>query len=322
MENPEVESEESTHFRIGKAIDCWLTSPEEFYNEFHVIKAERPSGLMGLFIDKLPTNLTIESDSSFYEEAYIAAGFKISLNTVINNLWSNDKNKEYYIQKTTALGKQVLSNQELEIVLRACAQLLSSLPTQRYFDFNNPDLEIFYQVPIYFSINDVNCKALLDGILINKKERTIQPFDLKSTGRRIISFPSTVKRFGYHYQGAFYWEACRQLFACEGNACSHSLITSKLCQYKDYTLLPTTFIVTSTEKDEKALCFAMTLDEIQTCLTGNPANVDANFHSIEEMLEIYKWHCETGKWDYPKKVYEKGALPLNIFARADRHEED
>lgn len=86
MENPEVESEETTHFRIGKAIDCWLTTPSEFYNEFYAIKTERPLGLMGLFIDKLPTDLTIESDSSSYEEAYKAAGFKISLNTVISKL--------------------------------------------------------------------------------------------------------------------------------------------------------------------------------------------------------------------------------------------
>jgi len=322
MENPEVESEESNHYRIGKAIDCWLTTPEEFYNEFYGIKTEKPSGLMGLFIDKLPANLTLDSDSSSYEEAYTASGFKLSLKTVINNLWSVDKNKEYYLQKANALGKTVLSSTDMNVVLRSCAQLLSSLPTQRYFNNNDPNVEIYYQVPIYFTRNKVPCKALLDGILINNLEKTIQVFDLKSTSRRVISFPFVVKRFGYHYQGSFYWYACNKLFEnTEFAFTDNEELQNNLSRYKGYKILPTTFIVTSTERDEKALCFSMSIDEIEICLTGKSADASVDFLSIDEMLEMYKWHCETRKWEYPKKVYEEGTLQLNIFKRAVSDEE-
>ena len=54
LENPEIEDNDTTYFRTGSALDCLLTSPERWDDDFKVIDVNRPWGLMGKFIDNLP----------------------------------------------------------------------------------------------------------------------------------------------------------------------------------------------------------------------------------------------------------------------------
>ena len=77
--NPDIEDDDKKHFRIGSALDSILTDPERFPEEFCVSYESRPGGLMGVFIDKLPSNLTEESDIELYREAYTKAGYKAKI---------------------------------------------------------------------------------------------------------------------------------------------------------------------------------------------------------------------------------------------------
>ena len=70
MDNPDIEDEDKRFFRIGSALDCLLTSPERWEEDFAVVDAVKPWGLMGKFIDSLPMGLTIFSPTESYQEAY------------------------------------------------------------------------------------------------------------------------------------------------------------------------------------------------------------------------------------------------------------
>lgn len=85
LNNPDTEDEETKYFRIGSALDCLLTSPELWDDEFEVVDANRPYGLMAKFIDNLPSGLTPDSPEEDYQEAYDKSGYKMKLSRVISN---------------------------------------------------------------------------------------------------------------------------------------------------------------------------------------------------------------------------------------------
>jgi hypothetical protein len=114
IDNPDVEGEDAAHFRIGKALDTLLTDPDAFDDNFYVTVVARPKGLMCKFIDQLPLNLTKTSDTELYRQAYDTAGYAQNISTVIRNLWSVDKNLDYYKARIAAGSKTVLSGDEYE----------------------------------------------------------------------------------------------------------------------------------------------------------------------------------------------------------------
>jgi hypothetical protein len=42
MLNPESEDDDKAHFRIGSALDCLVTMPEHFQEEFLIVDVNRP----------------------------------------------------------------------------------------------------------------------------------------------------------------------------------------------------------------------------------------------------------------------------------------
>lgn len=82
MDNPDVEDEEKKHFRVGSALDTLLTDNEEFHNEFKIVSAVRPFGLMGKFVENLPYNLTQNAPEEQYQEAYDKSGYKMRIDRV------------------------------------------------------------------------------------------------------------------------------------------------------------------------------------------------------------------------------------------------
>ena len=177
------ENDSTPSLRIGSALDCLLTSPERWEEDFQVVDVEKPQGLMGKFIDKLPPDLTKLSELELYYPAYEASEFKLSLQTVVNKFWSNTDAVGYYRLVSSKGTKIILPREEYQAVLKAKELLLSNEFTYQYFHNLFTHQELLHQVAVYFTYKDTECKALLDGILIDHKNKRIHPFDLKTTGK-------------------------------------------------------------------------------------------------------------------------------------------
>jgi len=189
---------------VGAALDCLLTSPERWDTDFTVIDAKRPYGLLGKFIDKLPSGLDENSDISLYRDAYTDSGYKMWLDKVVEKFWQNEEAVKYYkLTKDLGDGIIVLSSDEHEIVMKAHELIMANEYIKPYFINSDPMVELLHQVPIYFRYRDLDCKALLDGVLINHKKKFIIPFDLK-TSKSVYDFPLSFLQYGYYRQAAFY----------------------------------------------------------------------------------------------------------------------
>lgn len=337
-ENPDAEDDEKRHNRIGSAIDCILTTPEQFNEEFAVSYKERPGGNMGIFIDALPLCLDDESDVEEYREAYDKAGYKLSIETVIKQLWALEKYRDYYLSRKNAKGKTIVSYDEYEEVLHCKEYLLGNPYTRRYFLNTNKNEKLYHQVPIYFDImlkdlvtsdsdfysEDMECKALLDGILINHEEKYLQPFDLKTTGRSVLGFRNAYVYFGYYLQAAFYDLAVRKSLYKNSEGKLVAAWFGVLDQLQDYDLTtyeirPMQFVVSEkkTSMSNPARIFQCSESDILAGVLGGEYNGEY-YPGFVELIEAYLYHKNTNYWDMPKKLLDnEGVVNLDIFKNHD-----
>jgi len=296
-ENPYIEDEEKRHFRVGRVLDTMLTDPENFSKEFIVLKTDRPSTAMEKFISNLPLNLDENSPEDEYIEAYEASGFKSPVGSIIKRLWKNDVNSNYYKHLHLAKGKTIISKDEYEEALICRDSLINNPFTSHFFINNNPEVSIFYQVPLYFEYKEVECKGLIDILVVNYKENTIQIVDLKSTGRSVLSFPSSYITLRYYLQGAFYELGLKTLIK------EKKSFREQLGVSEDVKIKHMQFVVAEKKGNNPSRIFQMTEEEVEKATHGIE-------DSIDNLLTIYKWHEDNNLWEYPYEMYQNKGIYL------------
>lgn len=293
-ENPDIEDEEKRYFRIGSAVDCLLTDPDSFDSEFVISDVKRPSGLMGPFVDALPKNITEESPIEDYQVAYDKSGYKSKIDTVISKFWSNPEFFAYYKQKQET-DKILLSKDEYDEVKYAIENIVFSKYTHEYFVNtydDNKKIERIFQKPIFFYYNKIECKALLDGILINHTDKTIQPFDLKTT-MDAYEFEKSFYLFSYFRQCAFYHMALQYMIQNE----------EEYLYLQEYKILPFKFIVSPKKENHPALIYEVSEEILNKGLDG--AYYQGKFYpGLLKLLDDYNWHVSNNYWLTRRDIYE------------------
>jgi len=298
------ETYDSPALRVGSALDCLLTDPTRWEDEFAVMTVDRPFGKIGDFTNNLPDGITKRSPMSAYESAYEEAGYMRSIDWVVDNFWKTPEAVEFYETKYKAVGKKILSASEFEGVQRAKLSILENDFTNLYFHTLFIEHELMHQVPIYFEYEGVKCKALLDGILIDHNKKTIEPFDLKTTGKNVYDFSDSFLQFGYFRQCAFYEYALK----------------TKQSPVKDllksgYELKDFIFIVVESSKDSinPAVIFPTTPNDRRSGFMGGYAK-GKYYKGINRLLEEYLFYTQNDLWDLPKDLLESdGRMPLDVF---------
>jgi hypothetical protein len=100
-------------------------------------------------------------------------------------------------------GKQVISQNE-KAVIDIVTNNWFTHPHTDYLFFDNPDIVQVYQYPVYFLLDGVWCKGLIDKIDINVVERTITIFDFKTMTGFTLNFPRVIRGRRYDFQLSFY----------------------------------------------------------------------------------------------------------------------
>ena len=301
IETPDVEDEEKKAFRIGSAVDCLLTDPARWDDEFAVSDVVRPSGFMSKFVDNLPCSLESTED---YQIAYEKSGYKIKIEKVIDKFKSDEQAISYHSSVCSLdKNKYVLSKDEYDIVTK-CRELVLANPfTQKYFINLSKSIELLHQYAVYFDYNGFQCKALLDGIRIDHNAKTIEPFDLKTTGGGVYNFESSFREFGYYRQAAMYLEAVKR------DEYIKSLIE------KDYKVLEFKFIVVDSKPSSNmaSIIYKTSDNDINVGLNGGYHN-GKYYPGINSLIEDLRFHLETEYWELPRDVYiNNGIINLDAF---------
>ena len=324
VREPELYFEEKKHFIIGDAVDCQLTrSIEEFNNKFHVSTLQnKPSDTIKSIVNQVYDHvkeihgreiLTIDRypnailDSCNDHEYQMRWNDQTRINKVVEAY-------EYWEDLKLAEGKQVLSEEENSLISTIVMSIKTNSNTSKYFE-RGKDIEIIYQLAIFFPYLGIDCKGLLDMVIINHTKKTIQPIDIKTMGDQTIYFPKSLRQRRYDIQAAFYTEALRYFRERDEP------------KWQDYEILPFKFIVESTTKPGNPLVFTCDSSLLQmgaygreafrlkgvsmTILTNKFYGKVDEIKGIAQLIEAHKWYLEHG-FDKSRTVEEnQGEFEIN-----------
>ena len=325
IQEPDLYFEEKKHFIIGNGVDIQLTQSSEAFNEkFHVSNIQnKPSDTIKSIVNQV-YDLVKEEVGSLADKGLLRDHTsKIIDSCNDHNYQPNWKTEtrvakvgeswEYWEDLKAAEGKQILSQEENDLISQIVMSIRSNSVTGPYF-IPQPNQEILYQYPIYFSYNNVDCKALLDMVIIDHDKKTIQPIDIKTMGDQTLYFPKSLRQRRYDIQAAFYTQALFQWWIDND-------------RYTDYRILNFKFIVESTTNPGNPLVF--TCDE-ELLKIGNFGResfrlkgvssiklIDMYYGKTDEvkgfnqLIEDYKWYLENGFEKKREIVEAQGEFQIN-----------
>ena len=225
-----------------------------------------------------------------------------------------DANSEGYYNFLTKYADMICVSQEEYSTANAMIKTLQSDPkTKKYFDrvkiAANSKIDIYYQLPVYFTLNGVECKALFDFVVVVKdefgKQLRIIPIDMKTTSCFLIDFAAQFKRMRYDIQGSFYTEAF--------NPANNPVFDTKgpIKADKDTKIENFRFIVASSANPEKVLEIKMDESLMDIGKYGNYSDNgilwDKGFTTL---VEDWKYYTEHGMED--ERLLKEAEYSLNI----------
>lgn len=333
-----TEDEEKRHFRVGGALDILLTgTASDFESEYYICKVTRPGGKMLMFIDSLPLSITEESPIEDYQEAYDSVGYKWGIEKTVKSLWSQTirekKNGIYFAARKEAGERSILSWDEYEEVKYASRSLSYHPFIKRYLLNLNQDEDIFYQIPIYYTViieeEKVKCKCMLDCIIVNHKTKTIKPIDYKSIGQSINTFKSSFVRNGYFTQAGSYTHALRAYLKDDWSTAlgteypmKHYIIspTHKYNElfrdWRDYKVENLDFFVAETnfKYQNKPKIFTTSDKDIEAGMYGGVSKFGIPHKGFIDLLIVLRWHQKMNYWELPMEEFlREGKTELNVF---------
>ena len=234
------EPKESDALTFGSIVDTLLTDHESFHDRFIICDVPFPAPAIKTVIDDLfnaigdqyPDFDAVPDESILTYSVDIYTNFKEA--TKINKI--RTEGGEYYNFLVKAAGKAVIE-QEMFSKAQQCAITLRNNPTTSIlFDTPKPGIEILYQSKFLHSIfigdeeREAKLKIMVDILVVDHNEKTIQPIDLKTTGQPEYRFYQSFVKWGYNIQAELYSYVLQQLMDADDT-------------FKDYKLLPFKFLV-------------------------------------------------------------------------------
>jgi hypothetical protein len=149
---------------------------------------------------------------------------------------------------------------------------------------------------------------LLDILVIDHANKTMEPIDLKTTGRSVVSFDRAIIKQSYFLQAAHYQRAVKTL-----HEQPDKVRKATLSLPADYTLKNISFLVVSTLTNEPVERFHMSNEDLHKARYGGYRN-SQHIRGTAELLDDLKWHMKHDIWDCTRAYYNsKGNSILNLY---------
>lgn len=252
---------EKKHFTIGDGVDMQLTTPNLFdeimFTSELTIEQKPTDKALGVLHLAYEMFKEVPMD---YDNCVLKAAREIGWNpkwgddAIVKNL---GKYYEYFEDLKKAEGKVVLTVEDRQKIDSLVIAIRTHENTAGYFRIQHSEQVHIYQLPIYFEERGEDCKALLDMVIVDHKNKTIRPIDFKTMGDTIYMFPKSMRQRRYDIQAAFYTRALQHYKLQQG--------------WEDYRILPFEFIVVSTtDTIVVPIVYQCTIDTLFIGAEGRP----------------------------------------------------
>ena len=282
--------------KIGSIVDDLLLPPNDFKFEdnYIVCDYEKPTATLGNLTDIILNNYNEIPDKETI--------LQICKN---NDFWKRSKDKtivanfdkdefwnyiKVYIQGTS---KNIISTVDKEKSQNIVDAIINNKFTN--YIFNN-DFENINQFKVKFKYKDVILKGIIDRIIIDHTNKTVQLIDLKTGKDSALDFMNSFISYRYYLQEAVYSKAFK--YIC------------KVLELENYKLLPFQFLYIG-RSEKIPLVYTVSKKWHKAALKG--FNIKQyKYRGLDELLEDVKWHFNHRQFDIPKAIYEnQGNIILN-----------
>jgi hypothetical protein len=218
--------------------------------------------------------------------------------------FSDGNGKAYVEQMSMAEGKNLVDMSVISKASKIAEVLQEHKLTRSFFTISsNPNIEILYQVPLAFDLPAPNGteetlgegKCLIDILVIDYENKTVSPFDLKTTSDDAHAFRPNFIKWKYYLQASFYQYGLQSISKFEVN--------------------PFSFIVASTTDIENPLIWTCTQSDLHVGRFGiRRPNSNSKILGWMELSERLKWHKEHNLWAHPYEFYQNKVNPIDVFS--------
>lgn len=301
----------SEALRFGSLVDTILTEPEELDNKFLISDISKITEIILNIIknvyencDKTTNNLN-EIDRNLILKSIKDFNYQSNWkdDTRINKVI--EEGSSYFSLLGLAGDRILISQYEYDLAISCVETIRTSEFTNKYF-ISTPDyfntLEAYYQLKFKYNKDGLNVRCMFDRIIVDHDLKTIQPIDLKTTGKDEEEFENSFLAWSYWIQSNMYSEILK-------------LIIQEDEYFKHFTILPFLFIVIN--KNNKT---PLVWCDVNNLKQGDRIDKYNNVHKYWKTLyNDLKWHMDNEEYRYSIESIKNNGMRLlnNIKIKGD-----
>lgn len=177
--------EQTPEMRFGSLFDAVMTHTKEDVNAHYIISSSSPTPAKKAVLDYLVLQKGVpfeELDDASFQEAFDACNYQANqkFDTKVKGL---QEGYEYYTTRLS--GKDIVTPDEWEDAMTMSDNIKTDPYLSTIFGQDNGNKEYLYQIqfqaPIEVNGKTLPVKCMFDLLIVDHKEKTLQPVDLKTS---------------------------------------------------------------------------------------------------------------------------------------------
>ena len=299
--NETVEEGVNKAATIGRIVETLLLEPEEFDGRFYLsVCAKAPTGLMLDFVEALykhtiqstdpDTDIVTRSFDDIVKDAYVDSGFKIKQEAVLVKFIGSDAEIYYKeMREVKAKGLTVVTTEDIANADKTVNELKTNFVTSEVVNLvNSSRYTVLNQFQVEgYSVDGHLFKSMMDKVIIDHNEKTIQVYDLKCVWA-VENFYEEYYLYRRSYiQAYLYWKAAENLAKFE---------------LKDYRALYPKFIVCDSTNYFNPLIYTMTDVDMDDAYNGFE-HKGRVYPGVNSLIQNLEWAIANDTWNISKENY-------------------
>jgi len=272
--------------KMGSLIDDLLLDKEAYNKKYYKFDGTKPTATLGKLCDIVIKNFVeIPDTAKLLQICKVNKFWKVqSEENVIKNF---DKDEFYdYIKAYHKSKDQILiTSEDLQKAIQIRDVLLTHPHSKSIFKEKN----YIYQCPFINFINGVRVRGIIDIVIIDDKNKTVQLIDLKTGAPAALEFAYNFYKHRYYFQSGIYQNA-------------YPIIKEEYNIPDDYELLPFQFLYIS-RGERIPVIYEIDKKWEKASFHGFTKN-NYTYRGVIELIEDAKWHWKNKVFDLPREVYE------------------
>ena len=294
-----VEDKDTQAATIGRVVETLLLEPHLFDEKFYMSAcATAPTGLMLAFVEALYKftkeatddngNVT-RSFEDISKDAYTESGFKIKYDAVIGKFVGSDAEIFYNeIRKVRSQNLTVITTEDVSNAEKIVEELRNNPVTKDVVNLvSSPRYTVHNQLQVEgYEVDDHKFKSMMDKVIVDHEQRTIQVYDLKCTW----SVENFLEEY-YLYRRA-YIQAYLYVWAAFKFRDDYKL--------DGYRVDPPMFIVCDSTNYYNPLIYTLSHGDLEDAYNGF-THKNREYVGVQDLIEDLKWALENNVWNISRE---------------------